>query len=104
MAEQELDPVEILRSMRRTLRGLVIATAVLFILFGGVVFYVWTNAEQNHSALCALRADLEERVADSVDFLVEHPEGAFGFTPAEIQDGIDNQTRTIKALDTLSCG
>jgi len=55
------------------------------------------------SALCALRTDLERRVAGSKTFLAEHPAGIPGISAKVIRDGIKNQERTIKALSGIDC-
>lgn len=60
-------------------------------------------SNETRTSLCVLRLDLERQVKGSVDFLAKHPDGAFGFTKAEILAGIDRQSRTILALSTLDC-
>ena len=62
-----------------------------------------TNAMVTNDALCALRLDLERRVAASEQFLREHPNGVAEIPAKTIRDGITNQQRTIKALSQLSC-
>lgn len=59
--------------------------------------------QQSTDALCALRSDLVKRVANSEAFLEEHPNGIAGIPAKTIQDGIDNQKQTIRALGDLSC-
>lgn len=61
------------------------------------------QASGTQQALCAFVADLERRVETGRTFLAEHPEGAFGFTPQEIRQSVDNQQRTITALAGLKC-
>jgi hypothetical protein len=58
---------------------------------------------RTNGALCALRRDLELRVASSKQFLQEHPEGIAGVPVKVIQDSIRNQQRTILALSNLNC-
>lgn len=58
---------------------------------------------QSVRALCALRADLRRRIAGSTKFLDEHPNGAADISRQDIQDSINNQKRTIRALRRLSC-
>ena len=60
-------------------------------------------ATDSEGSLCALRHDVERRIAASEEFLEENPQGAGGITPAVIQQGIDNQRATIDALSDLSC-
>lgn len=100
--------------LRTALRRLAVATVIVYVavvaLF--VVGYVFSHNQRNAiaasvetttTALCALRNDLEVRVAASKAFLVENPEGIPGIPPRQIQDGIDNQQRTINALAVLTC-
>ena len=61
------------------------------------------DAQVTTTALCALRTDLERRVATSEAFLAEHPDGIPGISPKVIRDGIVNQQRTISALSGIDC-
>jgi hypothetical protein len=98
-----LDPAETIGSIKRALNLLVVATVVLYVFLGAAV--LWTNHEAGvtRDALCALRGDLERRVASSERFLVEHPVGVPGIPASTIREGIINQRRTINALAGLSC-
>lgn len=60
-------------------------------------------SSENHRSLCALRADLEHRVANSRSFLNSHPQGAFGFSRAVIVKSATDQQRSIRALRYLDC-
>jgi len=92
-----------LDSIQRTLRVLVIATAVLYLLqFGGYVYIYVKTTEANH-ALCTFRSNIEEEAAASNAFLVEHPEGLPGITPEMIREGARRQETAITALSGLSC-
>lgn len=93
-----------IQSIKSTLRGLVIATVVLYAIIGATVIWTWNGSDNNRQALCALRLDLERRVESSKTFLRDHPEGIAGISAKTIQDGIDNQERTIAALGGLDCG
>lgn len=90
-------------TIKGTLRVLVVATLVLYLGLVAGGLWVWNNSNDNTDALCALRADLENRVVSSQQFLLEHPTGVGGITPAAIQTGIQNSQRTIKALSNLVC-
>lgn len=61
------------------------------------------DARVTTAALCALRNDLEVRVASSRSFLAEHPNGIPGISAKAIRDGIANQERTITALAGIDC-
>lgn len=87
----ELTPASPSDGVRAALRWLVAATVALYLVVGGLAW-------QNTRAICALRSDVEVRVASSEKYLREHPEGFPGLSPQTIRDGIANQKRTIKAL------
>jgi hypothetical protein len=83
---------------------------------GGVVFLYFAlqnNADairhqsqlgaQTHTAICALRRDLKERVHTSEAFIVSHPEGFAGVTVKVLRASIKSQEHTIRALSTLTC-
>lgn len=77
---------------------------VVFLAVGAWSVVLTSRGDQANHALCALRGDLERRIEQSRGFLVEHPEGVAGVSAKVIQDGINNQSRTVKALGGLSCG
>jgi uncharacterized protein (DUF1786 family) len=110
--EQQVKDKDILQTQ---LRRLVRATIVLYLALGLVGGYAYIQAvqgraeleaatEQTTTALCTLRADLERRVEVSREFLEKNPDGIPGITAETIQQGIDNQQRTIGALASLNCG
>jgi hypothetical protein len=61
------------------------------------------DAERTTGALCALRHDLEERVAQTNKFLHDHPHGFAGIPAATLRNGEQGQIRTIEALSNLKC-
>jgi hypothetical protein len=61
------------------------------------------DAQVTTAALCALRSDLEQRVASSEAFLRRHPHGILGISAKDIRTGIVNQQRTILALSGIDC-
>lgn len=61
------------------------------------------NNAETRRALCALRADLEQRIDGSRDFLRTHPQGAFGVSAASIRVSVEGQERTVAVLSHLSC-
>jgi hypothetical protein len=103
------------RDLQRTLRALVMATIVAYLSLVCLGIYVYVDsrnsreqiaevARDSNQALCSLRDDLERRIASSQAFLVANPEGVPGIPAKLIQDGIDNQQRTVDALGGLDCG
>jgi hypothetical protein len=91
------------RSIKRALTVLMVATAVLYLAVATVAAKTYHDANVNTDALCALRGDLERRVASSQQFLVKHPAGIPGIPVQTIRNGIVNQQRTINALSSLKC-
>lgn len=65
--------------------------------------YTGRVADDSNQALCTFRHDLENRAEQGQAFLNKHPEGFLGIPAAQLQQSIDNQQRTIKALVSLSC-
>src|SRR6266576_2955938 len=57
----------------------------------------------NTKSLCALRSDLQRRVRSGERFLIAHPQGLPGVPAATIQQGLDNERRTVQALSPLTC-
>jgi hypothetical protein len=94
-----------------TLRTAVVILCIAFaVVVGANAFYILprlaNQADENSRAsvaLCALRVDLQRRVAASEKFLAEHPNGIPGIPARTLRDSIDNQQRTISALVVLRC-
>lgn len=104
MTSEERAPLE--RSVQRLIRlsiGLYALVALLGIALGVVAAKSYHDSHTTQIALCALRGDLEKRVTTSTQFLIDHPNGVAGIPAKTIQDGIDNQRRTIHALRDLNC-
>lgn len=79
----------------------------LFVLSGIVLWSVLANTQQTDrttGSLCALRRDLEARVAQTDRFLAEHPNGFGGIPAATLRVSEQGQIRTIQALGDLRCG
>ena len=105
------------RDIKHVLWGLVAATVVLW----GVVLVLavinYHNAQQVKDSLCSLRDDrihsidqAQKSLADTQQFLKDHPHGTSDFSVAEIQKGIDsqeanirNQQQTVSALNSIGC-
>jgi hypothetical protein len=60
---------------------------------------------KTRTALCALRGDLEQRVASTTKYLDEHPgpEPFPGIPRKTLTDSLKNQQRTVDALSGLDC-
>lgn len=108
------DRQEVKNVVQATLRRLVWATVVVYVMLAALVVIGYLNSASQRdalaatvhtttSALCALRGDLEQRVQTSLTFLENNPEGIPGISAKAIRDGIVNQQRTIDALAPLAC-
>lgn len=94
-------------------RGLV--GYLILVFFTGVALWIaWEAAQRGdeaHSALCANRADLQQRVQNSRDYLhmtVEERIKRFGITFAHvpattIRTQIFNYEHTLRSYDALKC-
>lgn len=94
-----------LEQIQHTLRWLVISTIVLFLLVAGISIYSLIINSHVHSALCTFRSDLQTRVNSTTHYLETHP-GATpipGVSRATLQQGRDNQQRTVDSLGSLGC-
>jgi len=61
------------------------------------------QADTNHAALCAFKVDLAARIDQGQQFLRKHPEGAFGFSAAQIKLQLENQQRTYRSFSSVDC-
>jgi hypothetical protein len=95
----------------RLLRGrwweALITLGIVVALIGGAVLFARVHAVSSvsHNSLCAFKANLEERIASTEDFLKDHPEGFAGIPAATLQQSADNQQSTVDALERggLNC-
>ena len=94
---------------RRYLYPLVALFVSVLALAGTAVYLLAANNEranegrQAHDAICALRADLVNRVAAGRQFLADHPQGIPGIPAATLQTSIDGQVKTIASLSEVDC-
>jgi hypothetical protein len=89
--------------IKKQLRILVILTVLLYVGFGLLLWYTLTTAQSNNNALCALRNEASTRVTEGQNFLKQHPDGAFGFTQAQLQKSVDDSIATVTALNQVDC-
>jgi predicted negative regulator of RcsB-dependent stress response len=106
---------EIAEEIKRALRNLTRATIIIYVVLAGLGLFAWIDSSNQRAeikqvaistnqALCALRFDLEARVENAEQFLVNNPDGIPGLSAASIQTSIESQRRTIVALRGLDCG
>lgn len=95
-------------------RALVVVLAALFALFGYATVDARHKSDrlaregaQAKAALCSFRADLQQRIRNSEDFLIEHPGdldlGALHIPRAQLLNTLNNQKATLASLDDLHC-
>lgn len=94
---------EVARSLRRSLRRLVVATVAVYLFLAAIAIKATVESQQTNAALCALKGDLEARVSQSDNFLKTHPNGFAGIPASAIKVGVESEERTIRALHILSC-
>lgn len=97
-------------SPRNSRRALALASVVALLMLIAlplltllILGRVDSNQRANTTALCALRADLQNRVSTSDAFLLKHPDGIPGISAATIGAATTNSRRTIKALSPIAC-
>jgi hypothetical protein len=96
-----------LAAIHRNYRGLAVwqvlnSLALVVIVVVGFVIVTGQN-DTVTNALCALRGDLEHRVAQTDKFVAAHPHGIPGIPVATLRVQADGQRRTIAALGGLNC-
>lgn len=101
--------------MRERIKQWIAAVTLAVVVMAFVYFAVVTAqqntvlARQNESslrtehALCILRADLQQRAESTEAFLKANPGGIPGIPAEQLQQSIDNQLRTVNALQLLEC-
>lgn len=95
--------IDVANDIKRNLRILIGFTVFLYLAIGGLVWWVYTQGRDNTHSLCAIRAEAQNRVSEGNKFLLQHPDGAFGFTAQDIRSSIDDSLSTVQALDNLNC-
>ena len=80
---------------------LAVLVGLVIVLAG--VFKVYQTADQAHDAICALRQERIQGVADAKKFLSEHPQGIPGVSRADILRSIHTQEETVRAFRFADC-
>jgi hypothetical protein len=98
---------ELIKRRQQTTNRLLVVVLVLVFSAGLYQFAVINpRYEETKSALCVLRADFEERIARTKEFLA-HPEDFPGFddkqTLALIRQQVEGQKQTVAVLSRLDC-
>lgn len=78
-----------------------LGAAVIALFFG--TYALAQRADKAHQAICALDRDYQRRLHNAIEFRKKNPHGGLGFTPAEIDQQILFQRRTVEALRVADC-
>ena len=78
------------QSIRNTLRVLIGATVVLYVIMFGFMGWTWNVARNTNEALCAVRSNAEVQRDSAKQFLKEHPAGFPGITAEQLQASVSN--------------
>lgn len=96
--------------MQASLRNLAILTITTFLLLLGMgAYFINANHQlavegrQAHDAICALREDLQRRIATTEQFIRDHPEGIAGIPVAELERSVESQKLTVDSLYEAKC-
>jgi hypothetical protein len=89
--------------IRRSLRRLAIATALLYIVLIVVGIKIYLDGKNTNDALCSVRQDMEQRALGTTQFLKDNPDGFAGIPVRTLLENLANQQRTIQALKGLEC-
>lgn len=96
--------MKVLRWVWRNLATLSILAMVVVLVFTAMkVVSLSREGKQAHDAICTLKGDLSQRIDQGREFLAKHPKGAFGIPATTIKTSIDNQQRTLDALQPVKC-
>lgn len=104
MVARERDRLE--KQVRRLIWLSIGLYALLAVVIVVGFLYLRGASQENATAragLCALRLDIERRVASSEDFLRQNPHGIPGIPAALIEKGIRDQKRTLVVLNVVKC-
>lgn len=89
--------------LRRFFNKLLIAFALLGLTSAALGLYVSHVATENKKGLCALRDDAEDRIAQTKEFIAQHPDGIPGISIAQLKRSTNNSVRTADALKGVDC-
>lgn len=96
--------------LQKQLKQMLYLTVATFVLLMATIGYaVKTNydlgvqGKQAHTAVCALRADLDKRVRATEAYLATHPGDILGIPREQVLSSLENQKATLRALATAGC-
>lgn len=99
----ELEPIPTPKLLRPFL-VLTISTVILYASVLGMAIWTFSTGQSNKQVLCAVKAEHERDIRNSVKFLEENPEGIPPSISAElIRQGIADDRQTLQAFEGLEC-
>lgn len=113
MTGKQITAEDIRISLQKSLRWVVTATVVLYIITLSLAGYAWHEATISHDqainahvALCAFKEDLEGRVTSGNAYIKAHPEGipSLHISAGVLRNSIISEQKTVNSLSTLNCG
>jgi hypothetical protein len=96
---------DVVDDIHRSLGRLTKATVAGYVVSIVIAIFAGYFGNATREGACALRADVERRVAVSKTFLEDRPEAlrALGFTKTDVRKEIANQERTVDSLRVVPC-
>lgn len=91
------------KELRKILRIQTWCIVILSIVLLAVAGYAYNQGRKNTRALCAIRANAENRLEQTQQFLRDHPNGIAGISVADLQRSLNAYTATIRSLDDVDC-
>jgi len=95
--------LHVAKELRRWIRVLAALTLLLYVVMIGIATYTYFQGQRNTKALCTIRDNAQNRVAQAQQFLQDHPNGISGLTPDDLQRSINTSQATVKALEDVDC-
>ena len=93
--------------------GLGVVVALSISMVGGMLWLTSSSfnqaaelrdvATETHSALCTLKNDIKVRHDAGVKFVNENPDGIPGISRAQLDQSLNSQRDTLRALGVLDC-
>jgi hypothetical protein len=61
------------------------------------------SAVENHRVLCGIKADYKRRLAQTREFVQEHPDGIDGISRSDLDRSVANLQATVDSYKALDC-
>ena len=91
------------KELRKILRIQTWCIVILSVVLMGVAGYAFLQGRKNTRALCAIRANAEDREQQTQQFLFDHPNGIPGISVSDLNRSIQAYRATVRSLDDVDC-